>query len=265
MIELRNSQRAFDFAAKILRVSRRGRRRLGTQVHQFLDKVYYRALFGLHIPCAPGLTRKLAAMEMRQGRGDAPVPREVWESQYRAGAWSYLWELEQMTRYSVIAGYIQILKRNGYLLDVGCGEGVLLDRLSGTAYSKFVGIDISQAAIALAQNKRYERSAFAQADAEDFVTDEKFDVIIFNEVLYYFSDPMAVARKYCTWLKPGGLLITSLYAGSDRARAIGRLLKKAYPSVDEVEITSNGETWLIDVFSPFCARLSVGAGKGDGS
>jgi hypothetical protein len=256
MIELPSSQRAFDFAAKIARVSRRGRRRLGTQLWQLVDIAYYRAFFGLHIPFAPGLTHKLATLEPRQDRGDVSVPRQVWESQYRAGAWSYLRELDQMTRYSVIAGFIQTLKRDGCLLDVGCGEGVLLDRLGGMPYSKFVGIDFSEEAIALALRKKHERGIFIQADAEDFIPDEKFDFIIFNEVLYYFSDPLAVLQKYCVWLRPGGLFITSLYAGSRRARAIGRLLKNAYASVQEVEITSNGERWSINVFSPFGANSS---------
>ena len=251
MIGLPNSQRAFDFAGKVLRASRWARAKVRARVHRVLNKAYYRALFGTRIPGAPGLTRKLAEMERREGRGDTPVAQEIWESQYRAGTWSYLRDLDQTTRYSVIAGFIQVLKRDGCLLDVGCGEGVLLDRLNGMAYSKFVGIDISREAIALAQKKRYQRSLFAQVNAEDFITDQRFDVIVFNEVLYYFFDPLAVAQKYCACLEPRGLFITSLYAGSDRARAIGRLLKKTYPSVEEVEITSHSQTWVINVFSPY--------------
>jgi 2-polyprenyl-3-methyl-5-hydroxy-6-metoxy-1,4-benzoquinol methylase len=256
MIGLPNSQRAFHLAGKIVRLARRTRQRVKAQVHRLLDKAYYRALFGRRIPGAPGLTRKLAEMERRQCRGDTPVAKDVWESQYRAGAWTYLRQLDQTTRYSVIAGFIQALKRDGCLLDVGCGEGVLLDHLNGNAYSKFVGIDISQEAIDVARKKHYERSVFAQADGEDFVTHERFDAIVFNEVLYYFSDPLAVARKYCACLEPRGLLITSLYSGSDRARAIGRLLKKNYPSVEEVQITSHAERWVINVFAPYCANIT---------
>lgn len=250
MIEAQSFTRAFDLAAKILHVTQREKGRADAQLHRLVNKVYYRALFGLNIPGAPGLTRKLAEMEKRQGRGDMPLPREDWEAQYRAGEWSYLRDLDQGARYSVIAGYVQSLKRDGCLLDVGCGEGVLVERLKGIPYGKFVGIDISAEAIARAQEKCHERSLFIQVDAEEFVAEEKFDVIIFNEVLYYFSAPVPAAQRYCAWLKPGGLLITSLYAGSDRARAIGRLLKKTHSSVDEIEITRNHETWVINVFAP---------------
>lgn len=244
----------FDFGAKLRRVSNRGRKRLIAKARRLVDKVYYRILFGVKIPGAPGLTRKLSALENQQGRGDVPVPPKIWDSQYRDGHWTFLQDLEQMTRYSVIAGYIQALAPRGCLLDVGCGEGILLDRLGSDNYSKFVGIDFAQTAIERALRKQHPRSIFIQADAEIYVPNETFDTTIFNEVLYYFADPLDVARRYRAWLRPGGLFITSLYGKSDRAGAISRLLKKTYPSIDEVEITSHGQTWIVNVFAPSSAE-----------
>ena len=242
-----------DFAAKLRRVSSRNRRKLRAGVRRLFDKAYDRILFGVKIPHAPRLTRKLAAWEDRQGRGDVPVPIKIWDAEYREGSWAFLQELEQVTRYSVIAGYIQALKPKGRLLDVGCGEGILLDRLGADNYSKFVGIDFAQTAIERAAKKSHPRSIFIYANAEIYVPNETFDATIFNEVLYYFADPLGVARRYRAWLNPGGLFITSLYAKSDRARAIARLLKKSYPSIDEVEIASHGQTWIVNVFTPSSA------------
>jgi SAM-dependent methyltransferase len=239
-----------NFAGKLRHVSSRSRRKLRSGVRRLVDKAYYRVLFGVKIPGAPGLTRKLSALENQQGRGDVPAPSEIWDLQYRDGHWAFLQDLDQMTRYSVIAGYIQALKPKGRLLDVGCGEGILLDRLGADNYSKFVGIDCAQTAIERALRKQHPRSIFIQADAEIYVPNETFDTTIFNEVLYYFADPLDVARRYRAWLSPGGLFITSLYAKSDRAGAIGRVLKKTYPSIDEVEITSHGQTWIVNVFAP---------------
>jgi 2-polyprenyl-3-methyl-5-hydroxy-6-metoxy-1,4-benzoquinol methylase len=249
MIDVLKSSMPADLAAKILRVSNRRRKRLSAGVRRLVDKAYYRTLFGLKVPHAPALTRKLAALERPQGRGDAPVSREIWESQYRGGQWTFLQELEQMTRYSVIAGYIHALARKGALLDVGCGEGILLDRLGAHDFSKYVGIDISQTAVELARKKRSDRSTFFQADAEHFIPAESFDAIIFNEVLYYFADPLAVAQRYRAWLRPRGLFISSLYLGSDRARATARLLKKAFQTIDSVKLTGDASTWQISVFA----------------
>jgi 2-polyprenyl-3-methyl-5-hydroxy-6-metoxy-1,4-benzoquinol methylase len=250
MIDALKSSLPADLAGKILRVSNRRRKKLSAGVRRFVDKAYYRALFGLKIPHLPALTRKLAALERPQGRGDAPVSREIWESQYRAGQWTFLQELEQMTRYSVIAGYIHALARKDALLDVGCGEGILLDRLGAHDFSKYVGIDISQTAVELAGKKRGDRSSFLQADAEHFLPAESFDAIIFNEVLYYFADPLAVAQRYSSRLRPGGVLISSLYMDSERARATARLLRRAFPIIDEVKVCSHENTWLISVFAP---------------
>ena len=264
MIALTKSPLPADISAAVRRLYSGSRRTLTLSGRRLYDKVYYQLLFGLEIPFAPILSQKLATLAMHEARGDAPVSGKIWEAQYRSGDWSFLRELDQMTRYSVIAGYVQTLKREGSLLDVGCGEGLLLDRLCGGAYSKFVGIDISQTAIERAQEQRYPRSVFTRVDAREFAADEQFDAIIFNEVLYYFPDPLEVSRKYCHWLKPDGLLITSLYGGSDRARAIARSMKKEYRSIDEVEIINHGKKWIIDVFLPEIQR-SLPGGKTDGS
>lgn len=236
--------------ATIRRFSSAGRGVIGLSVHRLIDQLYYRYLFGLKIPRAPDLTRMLAAWERREGRGDVPVPQEIWESQYGAGRWAYLNGVQQMTRYSVIAGSLQALKRGGCFLDVGCGEGILLERLGSNDYARFVGIDLSRAAVKRAQEKRIPRSVFVQADAREFVPKDAFDAIIFNEVLYYFDDPIAVAQRYRPWLRREGLFFTSLFAGSDRARAIGRLLKRTYTCIDEVEINGSGRSWIIDLFQP---------------
>ena len=241
---------SFAVAAKIRRLSSTGRKSISAHVHRLFDHAYYRHVFGLTVPGAPNLTRKLAGWERRQGRGDVPVPPDIWESQYRDGRWIYLNGLQQMTRYSVIAGYLHTLKNGGCMLDVGCGEGILLARLGDANYEKFVGIDWSHVAIEQAQKRQYPRSVFVQADAQCFVPDETFDAIIFNEVLYYFDEPLALAQRYRAWLRPGGLFITSLFASSERARAISRLLKRSYPCIDEVEITGNARSWIINVLAP---------------
>jgi SAM-dependent methyltransferase len=238
-------------AAKIHRLSRAGQKRLGNRVHRLFDRAYYRRLFGLSIPGSPGLSRIIAGWERRTGRGDVPVSADVWESQYREGRWAYLHGMEQMARYIVMAGYLRALKNGGCLLDVGCGEGILLETLGAADYAKFVGVDLSQTAIERAQKKPHARSVFVRGDARDFVPEDVFDAIVFNEVLYYFDDPLGVAQRYRAWLKRDGLFITSLFAGSDRARAVGRLLKKAYLCTDEVEIRGQGRSWMITVLAPF--------------
>ena len=220
------------------------------RARDLLEKAYYQFLFATPSPYVQGLSRKLGALCLQPGRGDIPVPAEIWESQYRHGDWSFLRDLDERARYSVIAGYIHALKHNPAVLDVGCGEGILLECLGESGYCKFVGLDISQTAVDRAENRQFPRSVFVKADAQDYRCNEMFDVIVFNEVLYYFHEPLAMTTKYSRWLNAGGFLIASMFSGSNRARAIGRQLKKTYPVIDELEIMSHGSSWRIDVLSP---------------
>jgi len=239
-----------DLAAGIWRAAHRTERKLAACVRRAYDKAYYRLLFGMGIPFAPELSRKISALENRRGRGDVPIPAAAWELQYRGGEWAFLRALDQATRYSVICGYLQQLAPKGRVLDIGCGEGVLLERLGMDNYSRYVGIDLSGAAVERAAQKHHARSLFVQADAQTYVPDETFDAIVFNEVLYYFDDPPEVLRRYRSRLEPGGVFITSLYVNSERIRAIGRALKKVYRALDEVEISHDGDRWIVTVFCP---------------
>jgi 2-polyprenyl-3-methyl-5-hydroxy-6-metoxy-1,4-benzoquinol methylase len=80
--------------------------------------------------------------------------------------------------------YYTHYRPGGSLLDVGCGEGVLQRRLRALGYARYLGIDSSEEAIARAQTERDARTEFRCADAETYMPQDRFDVIVFNEVLY---------------------------------------------------------------------------------
>ena len=95
-------------------------------------------------------------------------PAETWEAQYAAGRWDFLAQLPELARFSILAGYIYHLKPGAAVLDTGCGQGALLGRLPGACYSRYVGIDLSGSAIAVAQKQQNERSTFLVADCEEY-------------------------------------------------------------------------------------------------
>lgn len=96
----------------------------------------------------------------------------------------------------MIVGYCRFLRSRGAILDVGCGEGVLHRRLGSEGYSRFVGIDLSRAAIKRARQQGDDRATFIVADASEFVPEGRFDTIIFNESLYYQDKPSLAAARY---------------------------------------------------------------------
>jgi 2-polyprenyl-3-methyl-5-hydroxy-6-metoxy-1,4-benzoquinol methylase len=177
---------------------------------------------------------------------------QTWEAQYAAGRWDFLAELSELARFSVLAGYICHLKPGGTVLDTGCGQGALLRRLPSSCYSRYVGIDVSSSAISVAQQQGNERSTFLAADCEEYSPAERFDVIVFNEVLCCLRDPLRTVERYARSLNPGGLLLVSLCTAARGSDALRRALKRAYATVDEVRVVHSGRkvTWVCTALRP---------------
>jgi len=163
-----------------------------------------------------------------------------WEREYRHERWSYMRGLTELARYSVIAGYISYLRSGGSILDLGCGEGILRERLDPASYSRYVGVDIAQTAIDAARARSSAAAAsFICCDITTFEPDAGFDVIVLNEVLYYVQDPIAVLRRYQRCLQPDGILILSSYA-HPHSEQNWRTLEQAFHFFDETRTSHVG-------------------------
>ena len=138
------------------------------------------------------------------------------------------------------------------MLDTGCGHGVLLRRLPNSSYSKYVGIDVSDSAISVAQEQGNDRSTFLAADCEEYSPAEHFDVIVFNEVLCCLRDPLRTVERYARSLNPGGLLLVSLCTAARGSARLRRRLKRAYSTVDEVRVVHAGRkvSWVCTALRP---------------
>jgi SAM-dependent methyltransferase len=211
--------------------------------------LYYRFLFGRRFPFSGRLAARVRAFEAATGRGDAPAGKEVWEEQYRAGKWELMRGLDEVARYSVIAGYLRHLRPGGSVLDVGSGEGLLADHLRPFGYSRYLGVDLSEIAIRQAAGRADAATAFAAADAETFMPSppgETWDAVVFNECVYYFADPLATVRRYEAFLAADGILIVSTFR-SRRADVIVERLLAGRRLLEETAITNRKGTWVVRV------------------
>ena len=145
-------------------------------------------------------------------------------------------------------GYLRTLKPEGAVLDVGCGEGILFERLQPLGGRRYLGIDISAAAITRARSRG--AGPFLCADAERFVPTDDYDVILFNESLYYFADPVGTVVRYASALRPGGIMIVSTFLRSRRGRAILRALTRKFAVLDETSIAHDTRSWTCSVLAP---------------
>ncbi|MGA2114624.1 MAG: class I SAM-dependent methyltransferase [Bryobacteraceae bacterium] len=223
---------------------------------EVLASLFSRQLYHAYYPPA---SRRMLAQPAKSSRrpprgepatrGGVPVPRGDWEVQYARGDWAYMSGLEEQNRYSVIVGYLQQLKASRAILDVGCGEGLLFKRIKPYGYCRYVGIDIAEAAIAKLSQEQTSTAVFLRAEAETYLPQGLFDAIVFNEVLYYLTDPLGVVQQYAGRLNRGGILLIETYASSLRALAILRQLKACYRVVDEVRLERRHRLWIVSVLT----------------
>ena len=140
------------------------------------------------------------------------TPPALWDEQYSTSRWDYLSSLEQLPRYALIAAWIERLRPNASVLDLGCGEGILLEWLRRCTH--YEGVDFSQAALTKARDNHpsIEPETFHCASVETFYQScqARFDCVVINEVLYYCANPIRLLARYERLLKPGGYLIISI-------------------------------------------------------
>jgi 2-polyprenyl-3-methyl-5-hydroxy-6-metoxy-1,4-benzoquinol methylase len=172
--------------------------------------------------------------------------KEQWETQYSGAQWERLRQVDELARYSVITGYCNFFRRDAAILDVGCGEGVWLETFKPNPYRRYLGLDLSDRAVEAAQQRLADsRTSFVAADALEFRSDERFDLIVFNESLYYFDDPLTVIGRYETMLEEGGVVIASMHA-SDRGTAAWCRIAAARSLLDSTVVTNGSETsWKV--------------------
>lgn len=181
-----------------------------------------------------------------------PLPggRALLDAQYAEGVWDYLRGVGELSRFSVVAGYCHYFKQGGRILELGCGEGLHLERLDLTKISRYVGVDISAEAIARAVHRHSGRSDFVTADAAVYWPDESFDVVVFNECLEYFKKPLWLLQRYEEFLRPEGVYIVSMFSGP-RVDRIWQSLQGYYEvSANTLVSTKPSFSWRIKVLVP---------------
>ena len=93
------------------------------------------------------------------------------------------------------------------ILDVGCGDGVLLDRLGAWGHAEGIEPD----ATTLGPDAAHRRIHLGPFDAT-FRPDEPFDLVLFLDVLEHLDDPVASLTRARELLRRGGRVFVSVPA-----------------------------------------------------
>lgn len=196
------------------------------QLYQVLGLAYYHVFLG----------------PRGQGR---PAGTSTWDSQYRTGHWDHFTTTDEMPRYAIIASHIRNHPAPPSVLDVGCGYGQLMKQVEPSSISRYLGIDLSSEAIERAKLHSHPNVSFATGNFEDWQADARFDLIVFNDTLYYARHPVAVLDRYADMLEDRGALIVAMYRHRN-TMVIWRNIARRYAFIDCVEVR-NGKGELTDV------------------
>jgi 2-polyprenyl-3-methyl-5-hydroxy-6-metoxy-1,4-benzoquinol methylase len=179
--------------------------------------------------------------------------RSLWEREYEEGVWDRLQSLSELSRYSIIAGYLHHVGRHSRILDVGCGGGAMAANLGGFD-GFYVGCDLARPAIMKAVAAEPPRAGFVVADAGALpFSTGSFDVVICNEMLNYLADLPAALEGIVRLIAPGGYLIVSLFdAFGKEQRQYWDQVRSVAEVLDMVALTgmAAGITWRIAVLRP---------------
>lgn len=190
----------------------------------------------------------------RSKKGQSELSSSEWDSEWKSGSWSYLANTPiELSRLAVIGNVFipsYAPTAEASILDIGCGEGLLLEYLNNTYKPGYVGMDISKEAIAKALTRRPDNK-FIVSSVSDHLPTRNYDVIVFSEVLNYV-DYESVLRNYELSLSAKGIVIISTFLGfnddppQEKHKRIITFVKSHFQLIDEIQLTgfiTRGPAW----------------------
>jgi SAM-dependent methyltransferase len=195
--------------------------------------------------------------------GPSGIKKRLWDKEFSSTKWDFIDNTSGDCVYSHLEKYAQ----SGDILDLGCGPGNTANELSADAFRSYIGVDISEAALAkavkrTAENGRSEKNSFVCSDFLGYMPTKELDIILFRESMYHipYGQVLAILEKYSKSLKKTGVFVVRLYAGDHRPGKIKRrvkrkldLIKREFDIVDSRQYDTPGLPTVL-VFRPRSKR-----------
>jgi 2-polyprenyl-3-methyl-5-hydroxy-6-metoxy-1,4-benzoquinol methylase len=166
----------------------------------------------------------------------------------RKDSWQRLRGQSETARYRAVRRVTERYAREGFVLDIGCSQGILQE---GLTYGRYLGVDNCEQSVLLARPKCDRSTQFVCANGSDFVADQPPNVVVMNEVIYYLPDPIAAVEHHARRLARGGVVIVSIYARNWSSRRLLRVLGARLELVESNLIRSGHLAWIVAVYRPF--------------
>jgi trans-aconitate methyltransferase len=173
----------------------------------------------------------------------------VWEGKYQEGY--DLGKEAEDVRYGALMAILRRYDRGGAILDCGCGDGLLEQRIRPLTASRLAGLDYAATAIEAACKRGVPNCEFVCTDFRAYSPEERYGIILFNEALYYVQDFLGVLDKFAKLLDEDGVLVISMFDTRVTAR-IWKAVRQRYRQVQGVAIRdeATGLAWHVRVLRP---------------
>lgn len=118
------------------------------------------------------------------------------------------------------------------VLEVGCGTGLLMQGLSGTA-RRLAGVDLSPGMLRPARERGFD---VIEGSAEALpVADDSFDLVFSFKVLAHVPDIKRALAEMLRVLRPGGYMVADFYNRLSLRHAVKRLTAPGRISAERTE------------------------------
>jgi SAM-dependent methyltransferase len=161
--------------------------------------------------------------------GPSGIKKRLWDKEFSSTKWDFI----DNTFGDCVYSHLEKHAQGGDILDLGCGPGNTANELSASAYRSYVGVDISEAALAkavkrTAESGRLEKNSFVCSDFLGYRPTKAFDMILFRESMYHipYGQVLEILEKYSKSLKKSGVFVVRLYAGDHRPGKIKHRVKR---------------------------------------
>lgn len=131
--------------------------------------------------------------------------RDAYGEDFSQDGFSDLWQIKQILPY---------VPKGGQVLDIGCGNGKLLGYLQRHTDAFIHGFDYSTNAIETARRLFPNHSDFRVGIiGQQEYPEDRFDLVISMDSLYFAPDMTQLIRQIKRWLKPGGVFFAGYQEG----------------------------------------------------
>jgi len=161
--------------------------------------------------------------------GPMKIKKAFWNKEFSGGKWDFIDE----TSSDCVYAHLEKHAHGGDILDLGCGPGNTANELARDAYRSYIGVDISESAIAKGMKRTVEggranQNSFVCSDFLGYEPTKDFDVILFRESLYHVphGKVLELLEKYSKHLKPTGVFVVRLYLGDFHTGKVKPRVKK---------------------------------------